>query len=238
MVNDIKQILSYGQLNPGQAAKLRGRLGFSQSLLFGKMGRALLQPLAQRQYSKRLGRSRPLTEDLSDTLSWWITAIENAPPRSIPYRMAKPSVCYSDACGAGHIAVTIFVDGTRYTPRTHLPAWFMMDGAGIFEAELAAVALGMFLAMIVAPGRPILLCCDNMGASGSVTRGSCATPIGRAFLSSLARCRALFRRFLDRIRQIWPQYSRRAVQNVSAYRQAGGRFRCEHGYYKAVFRCS
>lgn len=38
--NDIREILSYSQLNPGQAAKVRACLGFSQSLLFGEVGRA------------------------------------------------------------------------------------------------------------------------------------------------------------------------------------------------------
>ena len=56
---DINQILAYNQLNPGQAAKLRGRLGFPQSLLFGKAGRALLQPPPDANIRKPLvGRIR------------------------------------------------------------------------------------------------------------------------------------------------------------------------------------
>ena len=185
LTNDIRQVLSYNQLNPGQASKLRGRLGFSQSLLFGKVGRAMLQPLTQRQYSKTTGRAHPLPNELRDTLSWWLAALECAPPRTIPYRIVKPVVCYSDACGIGHVAATVIVDGVRHTARTHLPAWFLQSGAGIFECELAGVLLGECLAMAVAPGRSVLLCCDNSGSRAAVIRGSCNAVLGRAISSAL-----------------------------------------------------
>ena len=162
LMNDIRQILAYNQLNPGQAAKLRGRLGFSQSLLFGKVGRALLQPLTQRQYSKATGRGRPLSDELSEALRWWLGALECAPPRSIPYVIVKPVLVYTDACGAGHISAVLFVDGVRHVARTHLPEWLALSGASVFEFELAAVLFGLCFMLCVCPDRPILLCCDNL----------------------------------------------------------------------------
>ena len=60
LINDLKRIITFDQLNPAQAAKLRGRLGFAQSLLFGRVGRALLQPLTDRQYARSFGRKHPL----------------------------------------------------------------------------------------------------------------------------------------------------------------------------------
>ena len=166
LLNDIKQIRTYNQLNPSQAAKLRGRLGFSQSLLFGKVGRAMLQPLTQRQYSRLPGRSHPLSPELSDALQWWESALTNAPPRSVPHRVLKPVLVYTDACGAGHIASIVIVDGTRHDTRTHLPERFAKSGAGIFEYELAAALLGLRLVVLLAPGRPCLRCCDNNGSRG------------------------------------------------------------------------
>lgn len=55
LVNELKQILSNGHLSPAQVAKIRGRLGFSKSLLFGRLGRALLNTLSERQYSRTKG---------------------------------------------------------------------------------------------------------------------------------------------------------------------------------------
>ena len=52
LVLDIRNFLRTNRLTPAQAAKIRGRLGFAQSLMFGRMGRALAGPLSDRQYSK------------------------------------------------------------------------------------------------------------------------------------------------------------------------------------------
>lgn len=158
-------------------------LGFSQSLLFGKVGRALLQPTIQRQYSKNPGRPNPLSPELADALKWRMAALVGAPPRPIPYRVVKPVLIYTEACGAGHVSAILFIDGVRRVRRSHLPEWFENE-AGIFEYELSAVLLGMCVALCLAPGRPCFLCGDNMGARGAVVRGSCATVLGRA-LSSL-----------------------------------------------------
>ena len=59
LISDFHQVRSYDQINPAQAAKLRGRLGFAQSLLFGRVGRALLQPFADRQHARLFGRGFP-----------------------------------------------------------------------------------------------------------------------------------------------------------------------------------
>ena len=171
LMNDIRKILAYDQLNPAQAAKLRGRLGFSQSLLFGKVGRALLQPLTNRQYSRAPGRSHPLSEDLAEALRWWLSALECAKPRTIPYKIVKPALVYTDACGAGHVSAIVLVDGVKHVSRTHLPTWFIRSGAGIFEFELAAVLLGVCLVAAVTGDRPALVCCDNMRWSPTRVRG-------------------------------------------------------------------
>ena len=161
--NDIRQILSYNQLNPSQAAKLRGRLGFSQSLLFGKVGRALLQPITQRQYSRRVGRARPLTPELTDALQWWLAALESAPARPIPFSVVRPVLLYTDACGSGRVAAILIIDGVKRISRTHVPPRLADSEAGIFEYELIAVLLGLCVALFFAPGRPCLIFCDNMG---------------------------------------------------------------------------
>ena len=48
-IPDIQKILRPVNLPPGFAAKLLGRLGFAQLLMFGKFGRVILQRLTNRK---------------------------------------------------------------------------------------------------------------------------------------------------------------------------------------------
>ena len=48
---EIEQILRTKRLSPGQAAKLKGKLMFAVSQLWGKLGRAYLLALSERQYT-------------------------------------------------------------------------------------------------------------------------------------------------------------------------------------------
>ena len=60
-------ILSAGSISPGQAASLRGKLYFSCTTALGKVGRAALQPLIERQFSK--GASRTLPPSMASALA-------------------------------------------------------------------------------------------------------------------------------------------------------------------------
>ena len=192
LINDLSHVLAHDQLNPSQAAKLRGRLGFAKSLFSGKVGRALLQPRSARQYSRAPGRFHPLSAELSEALNWWRAALSIAVPRSIPFATPRPCLVYSDACGAGRVAAVLIRGSTRKVRRAHLPKWFMEDLASIFEPELAGVVLGLRLAVSSAPSEDVLLCCDNNGARAAVVRGSCGTPLGRSMSSALWLVAAMF----------------------------------------------
>ena len=74
----------------------------------------------------------------------------------------------------------------------HIPPWFARPSAGIFEYELAACLLGLILAAFYAPGRPVLVCCDNLGARGAVVRGSCTAAIGRMLSAAFWNVAAVF----------------------------------------------
>ena len=51
LAHDSRQIAQRSTLRPAQAAKMRGRLGWAQSLLLGRFGHAHLAPFAARQYA-------------------------------------------------------------------------------------------------------------------------------------------------------------------------------------------
>lgn len=51
-MEEIDSVLSTGLLNPGPAGKLKGKLMFRASQLWGKVGRAFLRPISKRQRSR------------------------------------------------------------------------------------------------------------------------------------------------------------------------------------------
>ena len=68
-IQDIELMLKNNWLSAADAAKLLGRLGFSQSLLFAGFGKALLQPITRRQYTHF--RKKPqLNAELRYCLKW------------------------------------------------------------------------------------------------------------------------------------------------------------------------
>ena len=69
--NELHQVRERKSPTPAPAAKLRGALGFSKSLLFGRIGRALLDPPTTRQYTKNLGRRIPLNEEIEEIIPRW-----------------------------------------------------------------------------------------------------------------------------------------------------------------------
>ena len=157
----LKNVIRRDQLSPAASAKVRRKLGFAQSLTFGKFGPALLHESSARQYSQIRGPAFPLSECIRETIQWWIEALPVARPRSIPFVPSEPAVVYSDAEVSGRCAV-VWLDSlsvTRAVCHTHLPSWMLdpMAGIGIFEYELAAVALAVALVAASFPGRPILI---------------------------------------------------------------------------------
>ena len=84
LTEEIFDILQRGFLDPGQAGKLKGKLMFGASQLWGKVGRAFLRALSERQYSKFTGKDAlELTPALRLSLEQWIRLVKEGPPRPI-----------------------------------------------------------------------------------------------------------------------------------------------------------
>ena len=81
LIEEIESILSNQVLSPGQAGKLRGKLMFGSSQLWGKIGRAFLRALSERQYSSAARSS--LNSALKAALEEWKFLISKGPPRPI-----------------------------------------------------------------------------------------------------------------------------------------------------------
>ena len=100
-----------GALVPGQSGKLKGKLMFGASQLWGKVGHAFLRAISHRQYEKPCSGNPQNTEaQMKDQLTpaleflidQWINLIAKGPPREIGD--TTPRLC----------DVVIFTDG--FTP--------------------------------------------------------------------------------------------------------------------------
>ena len=89
LLDEIESIMVSGLLPPGQAGKLRGKLMFGSSQLWGKIGRAFLRSLSERQYSK-YPRSE-VNAPLQLSLEHWKFLIEAGPPRKIEFTERRKS---------------------------------------------------------------------------------------------------------------------------------------------------
>ena len=124
---EIRSILDNNVLDPGTAGKLKGKLMFGASQLWGKVGRAFLRVLSERQYMKfPIGPKFGLDKPLRLALSQWLKLVNEGPPRTIDRQVQKKSDC------------VIFTDGFTPDPRT--PAHERLPdrvGAVLFDRRLS-----------------------------------------------------------------------------------------------------
>ena len=79
----IDEIRKRGRLDPGEAGKLKGVLQFAASQIWGKVGRAFLRVLSERQYDKRPNPDTSINEALDAALIMWRYLVASGPPRPI-----------------------------------------------------------------------------------------------------------------------------------------------------------
>ena len=94
LVHEIESILKDDLLDPGHAGKLKGKLMFAGSQLWGKTGRAFLRAISERQYMKfkvYKDEKLKLNEALEAALKQWIRLILNGPTRELTIVNPKKS---------------------------------------------------------------------------------------------------------------------------------------------------
>ena len=111
-------------------------------------------------------------------LPWWIQTLMGRSERSVLTHRHRPIVVYVGASGFGHIGSSIFLDGQRYEFCTHVPEWMRSEDSGIYELETRASLSGLSRASEMVPGRKLILCGDNRGASHALVRGACRAELG------------------------------------------------------------
>ena len=82
LLETIDSVLESGLLDPGLAGKLKGKLMFGASQLWGKVGRAFFRPLSERQYMKDLhGDRMEINPAIVRSLIYWKKLV---PARTAP----------------------------------------------------------------------------------------------------------------------------------------------------------
>lgn len=91
ITQEIDAIIRSGVLDLGSAGKLKGKLRFGASQLLGKVGRAFLRAISERQYLRfPIGSEFKLDQPFSESLLHWKRLVNEGPPRPIESASAKP----------------------------------------------------------------------------------------------------------------------------------------------------
>ena len=107
LIEEIDSVLKANLLDPGTAGKLKGKLMFGASQLWGKLGRAFLRVISERQYARYpIGDGFELDPPLRESLIKWKFLIKEGPPRPIELKADKKA------------DVVIFTDGFTPDPRS------------------------------------------------------------------------------------------------------------------------
>ena len=96
----LREVLRVNHLASGLAGKIWGRLSFACTQVYGRLGRAKLNPFSRRQHE--LSQHR-LNTQLRKSMQWWIEEMPGIPPRPIPSLSieTKTVISYWDGEGSG-----------------------------------------------------------------------------------------------------------------------------------------
>ena len=73
----------------------------------------------------------------------------------------------------------MIVDNERFIYSTHAPRWILAAGCDIYDFEMRTSLFGLRIAVELMPGRAVILCGDNLGASQTLVRGAFRSPFSR-----------------------------------------------------------
>ena len=190
LFEEIKSILESGLLEPGHAGKLKGKVMFAASQLWGKVGRAFLLAISERQYSKSLGKDQKaqLGKALEHSLRQWLKLIESGPPRQL--KQAAPAkadiVIFTDGffpdprrseTGPARVGA-VFFDRRRLLPAQFsevvtedvLDTW-IPRATQIFMVELVAIVLVLETFRHYMQDATVLLLVDAEAVEGALVKG-------------------------------------------------------------------
>ena len=189
--NEVKLHMKAGMISSSELEKLIGKLGFSQTNLFGKFARAQLRLLYKKFYARSY-RSKLSPEELKN-LSWWAAVLSSLHPRIPRPSNCRPDlVVYTDAALLSRLLAAVVLSPTPSSFSASLllvsstpQAWmkkFNRKNPIIGMELLAPLALLWGFPKLLR-GKRINLYVDNDTVSNALIRGDCS----EAFLAAMVK---------------------------------------------------
>jgi hypothetical protein len=180
LIEICRDVLKSGSLTPGAAASLRGKLYFAASAAYGKVGRAALQPIIQRQ--ERPGDDFRLKPSLIKALCFFVTLLNSMPDREIRLGAdpRKPLIVWSDASwekGIGWLGFVVYDPeaGTYVHADSHVPEhilhMFVRNKQKIGQCEILAAIAVYFSLPDACRDRQVIHWIDNTSAISCLVHG-------------------------------------------------------------------
>jgi hypothetical protein len=180
LIEICRDVLKSGSLTPGAAASLRGKLYFAASAAYGKVGRAALQPIIQRQ--ERPGDDFRLKPSLIKALCFFVTLLNSMPDREICLGAdpRKPLIVWSDASwekGVGWLGFVVYdpEEGTYVHSDSHVPEhilqMFVRNKQKIGQCEILAAIAVYFSLPNLFRDRQVIHWIDNTSAISCLVHG-------------------------------------------------------------------
>ena len=188
----IKNIIEQRTVSATELESLIGKLGFSQTQLFGKFSRAMFRDLYRKL--NRKSHTPQISTGEQETLKWWLLYIRLIQPRIARPPAQNPQVIvYTDARGEPPRIAAVFIDTREYQESHSYQLLLTADitpetcqkfsGTSlIYALEAIAAIAAVVQNQEILSGRAVLLFVDNTAALNAIIKSSSPDNITAALI--------------------------------------------------------
>ena len=190
----INRIITAGEVSHMELESIIGKLSFTQTSVFGRIGRGMMAPL----YAKL--KTFPYHQSLSvkelTTLRWWTVALDHMKPRiATPKPKLTQRVVYTDAAGRTRIIAAVIIDPNTFLESKTINKvcatrtgrrWIKTfeDTSYIYGLEMLAILATLMAEGDDLRGKTVTFYIDNDNALVALIKNS-ATPTAIQALTAL-----------------------------------------------------
>lgn len=207
LVDYIDKALTTGTLDLLSSQKLRGRMQFADSRLFGRIGRLCLRAITDHAYS---GRGPKILEPCWLAMIRFAEFLKTSKPRRVQRSTQRSLAIYTDACyeptssvwACGIGGLLVAPDGTPFqafsyqlTDEQTIALGCKTKETIIFEAELLALVVALELWSATIQCCPTVFFIDNNGVRDVAISGSARSAVANILLEILLQtesCSSIF----------------------------------------------
>ena len=191
-IDAIKGFLERGRVGHKELESLIGKLGFSQTCLFGKFARCQLRALYLKLRSKWFAPT--ITDRETLVFRWWVSVLQNVSPRiaSSPALQAD-FIVYTDAATSSRLMASVTFEGhalgfrrateafTSEVPPLRMKQFLATNE--IFGMELLAPVAFAWAKRAQLSHKRVTIYIDNSSALSALIRGDSLSPIAAALVA-------------------------------------------------------